>query len=423
MKQDKTLLKIVQKLQRKELIRYASKLGLEFDENWGISKLRKAYTEFILSDPKKLLLMLPKADLDIIRKAKDSKAGEGIDRVNDHLTPIMVLYGLADMELLDENLITITIAEDLRQLLIPHIDWALEYEHNQQRMGVEIIVEGLANILGIVTQNEIREYLKLLMPNDNDEEAVKSFEIVRQYSLLLDSMEYAEDLEDAQNEDIRFVSRYGWEDKRKMEQFISQHSKKIDSVREFSLEELVKASGVLFPFIPNPKTDEFMHFLTYQIGLSEASAYIVCFNLWYCKIHYGESALDDIPMELHFLSHALTAGQQELTDRQAEEGMQFLADFANNLPLWHLRGFTAVDYPEETFVPKLSTKEPLGPMLRKLKKEAYLMTDILNGKTPQPNQAKPSVEDNPWAGQKIGRNDPCPCGSGLKFKKCHGKSL
>ena len=24
-------------------------------------------------------------------------------------------------------------------------------------------------------------------------------------------------------------------------------------------------------------------------------------------------------------------------------------------------------------------------------------------------------------GQKIGRNDPCPCGSGLKFKKCHGK--
>jgi uncharacterized protein YecA (UPF0149 family) len=21
---------------------------------------------------------------------------------------------------------------------------------------------------------------------------------------------------------------------------------------------------------------------------------------------------------------------------------------------------------------------------------------------------------------KVGRNDPCPCGSGLKYKKCHG---
>jgi preprotein translocase subunit SecA len=24
-------------------------------------------------------------------------------------------------------------------------------------------------------------------------------------------------------------------------------------------------------------------------------------------------------------------------------------------------------------------------------------------------------------GPKIGRNDPCPCGSGKKFKACHGK--
>lgn len=25
------------------------------------------------------------------------------------------------------------------------------------------------------------------------------------------------------------------------------------------------------------------------------------------------------------------------------------------------------------------------------------------------------------AGDKVGRNDPCPCGSQQKFKKCHGK--
>ena len=28
---------------------------------------------------------------------------------------------------------------------------------------------------------------------------------------------------------------------------------------------------------------------------------------------------------------------------------------------------------------------------------------------------------NPYAG--IGRNDPCPCGSGKKFKKCCGRNL
>jgi preprotein translocase subunit SecA len=25
-------------------------------------------------------------------------------------------------------------------------------------------------------------------------------------------------------------------------------------------------------------------------------------------------------------------------------------------------------------------------------------------------------------GEEVGRNDPCPCGSGKKFKKCHGKN-
>ncbi|MBK8140469.1 MAG: SEC-C domain-containing protein [Chitinophagaceae bacterium] len=24
-------------------------------------------------------------------------------------------------------------------------------------------------------------------------------------------------------------------------------------------------------------------------------------------------------------------------------------------------------------------------------------------------------------GPKVGRNDPCPCGSGKKYKQCHGK--
>jgi uncharacterized protein YecA (UPF0149 family) len=26
-------------------------------------------------------------------------------------------------------------------------------------------------------------------------------------------------------------------------------------------------------------------------------------------------------------------------------------------------------------------------------------------------------------GDKVGRNDPCPCGSGKKYKKCHGVTV
>jgi preprotein translocase subunit SecA len=31
------------------------------------------------------------------------------------------------------------------------------------------------------------------------------------------------------------------------------------------------------------------------------------------------------------------------------------------------------------------------------------------------------TDPNTYMGMKVGRNDPCPCGSGKKFKACHGK--
>ncbi|QKO15381.1 Protein translocase subunit SecA [Dickeya solani] len=32
-----------------------------------------------------------------------------------------------------------------------------------------------------------------------------------------------------------------------------------------------------------------------------------------------------------------------------------------------------------------------------------------------------AATDSPYADRKIGRNDPCPCGSGKKYKQCHGR--
>ena len=39
-----------------------------------------------------------------------------------------------------------------------------------------------------------------------------------------------------------------------------------------------------------------------------------------------------------------------------------------------------------------------------------------------PNQATPHRKSQPVrVERKVGRNEPCPCGSGKKFKQCHGK--
>ena len=39
----------------------------------------------------------------------------------------------------------------------------------------------------------------------------------------------------------------------------------------------------------------------------------------------------------------------------------------------------------------------------------------------QTNEDKSTIKNTPKKSNKIGRNDPCPCGSGKKYKQCHGK--
>jgi preprotein translocase subunit SecA len=49
---------------------------------------------------------------------------------------------------------------------------------------------------------------------------------------------------------------------------------------------------------------------------------------------------------------------------------------------------------------------------RKKERELAVASRASGGETSQPTQRR--------TGEKVGRNDPCPCGSGKKYKKCHG---
>jgi len=48
-----------------------------------------------------------------------------------------------------------------------------------------------------------------------------------------------------------------------------------------------------------------------------------------------------------------------------------------------------------------------------LPEEAHVPTETDDG--------EPKANANPYANQYVGRNDPCPCGSGKKYKQCHGQ--
>ena len=95
----------------------------------------------------------------------------------------------------------------------------------------------------------------------------------------------------------------------------------------------------------------------------------------------------------------------------------------------HLRGYAQEDplraYTIEGF-------DMFDSMIQKIDKDVsiFLIKAEIRQNIERKSQAKKLItNDNddtkakarPIKKQKIGRNDPCPCGSGLKFKHCHGK--
>jgi preprotein translocase subunit SecA len=52
--------------------------------------------------------------------------------------------------------------------------------------------------------------------------------------------------------------------------------------------------------------------------------------------------------------------------------------------------------------------------------EESVVADDLASVAP-PNDQSDALQPYVRGGQKVGRNDPCPCGSGKKYKQCHGK--
>lgn len=65
--------------------------------------------------------------------------------------------------------------------------------------------------------------------------------------------------------------------------------------------------------------------------------------------------------------------------------------------------------------PEKFTKEQ-NEKAKRLSREYKILSDFLPTKTTKSDNFKSVISK----GEKIGRNTPCPCGSGVKFKKCHG---
>ncbi len=104
--------------------------------------------------------------------------------------------------------------------------------------------------------------------------------------------------------------------------------------------------------------------------------------------------------------------------------------------LWRLRPVIQEDAPPMPVAPPPPPRQPLVLNNPSAQSSAFAPPPPIFGSTPAPSPVPPGLPRAPQParvggddvevktvhreGPKVGRNDPCPCGSGKKYKKCHG---
>jgi len=133
--------------------------------------------------------------------------------------------------------------------------------------------------------------------------------------------------------------------------------------------------------------------------------------------HYREhlAALDHLRQGIHLRGYAQKNPKQEYK----REAFELFGAMVEAVKLEVTRTLMLVAYKESAPVPQVDDKSHI----ENVQLQHAAPDSALGGGDPEAEDAPPAPKAQPAMRPttKVGRNDPCPCGSGKKFKQCHGK--
>ncbi len=129
--------------------------------------------------------------------------------------------------------------------------------------------------------------------------------------------------------------------------------------------------------------------------------------------HWREhlSALDHLRQGIHLRGYAQKNPKQEYK-REAFELFSLMLDTVRTEVTRQLM-LVRIQTPQEA---EVAVEQQEQPQLKNVQYHQNIDQDEALEKANAETKVQPFVR-----GQKVGRNDPCPCGSGKKYKQCHGK--
>src|SRR5450432_378117 len=127
------------------------------------------------------------------------------------------------------------------------------------------------------------------------------------------------------------------------------------------------------------------------------------------------AALDHLRQGIHLRGYAQKNPKQEYK----RESFELFSDMLDRIKHDVVKIVLTVQVRSEQDV-KAVEEVPEAPAVSNVR---FQHADYEEALAPKPDDPPPATALPPFqrAGQKVGRNDPCPCGSGKKYKQCHGR--
>ena len=131
-------------------------------------------------------------------------------------------------------------------------------------------------------------------------------------------------------------------------------------------------------------------------------------------------------------------GQRDPLQEYKKEGYRLFQTMIARINEETATALIQLEIPDELETPDLQEPDESAMQMQHQQQEAFQQQPQANGAggsgddgmiyhgsraghDDEPQQEQQQVETYRRETAKVGRNDPCPCGSGKKFKKCHGR--
>lgn len=381
---------------KSELVTVAKLLGVSIRSNLRKEEYVDTLSIAILSCPDKWLCQLTYYELVLLQKLVGAGPNAYVEEPNPLYDIMLSAISLVITDQKEPGKVRYMICDELREAIAPYLDAALEEKEKEAQLGIMEVALGLLNLYGLLPFADLVDKVCQTLSGE-----VKRDEVIRllQKSLLMKDL-----IQDvvSENDRVSYVHSPFLTDISEMlhEQ---EMRREITHPKPFSKEALLLAGGMPIVQIPCPEAQNVKDFFINQLGLTVEKADFYLSFLW-VEVQFAMNPMNAITTVFNMNLFPVQKLQQIIG---------LLISYCNSCPRWILKGFS----PQEAS--RLLRNESPMQTPPRLIAGPGMKASGLDFQNIQTEFDKHFQET--FSGQKVGRNDLCPCGSGKKFKKCCGK--